>query len=66
MKNIKYSKDVDALLIELSDKPIGYAEDDGQVILHYSDDNRLFWFLCGNEVYTDSFFFQNSPKSLVQ
>ena len=41
MKNIKYSKDVDALLIELSDKPISYAEDDGQVILHYSDDNTL-------------------------
>ena len=20
------------------------------------EDNRLFWFLCGNEVYTDSFF----------
>jgi hypothetical protein len=41
MKNIKYSKDVDALLIELSDKPIGYAEDDGQVILHYSNDDTL-------------------------
>ena len=27
---------------------------------------RLFWFLCGNEVYSDSFFFQSSPKSLAQ
>jgi hypothetical protein len=30
MKEIRYSKDVDALLIELSDAPIAYAEDDGQ------------------------------------
>ncbi|WP_265795574.1 MULTISPECIES: hypothetical protein [Microcystis] len=29
-------------------------------------DDWLFWFLCGNEVYTDSFFFQNSPKSFAQ
>jgi hypothetical protein len=41
MKKIKYSKDVDALLIELSDQPISYAEDDGQVILHYSNDETL-------------------------
>jgi hypothetical protein len=41
MKKIKYSKDVDTLLIELSDKPISYAEEDGQVILHYSDDDML-------------------------
>ena len=41
MKKIRYSKDVDALLVELSDEPIAYAEDDGQVILHYSDDAKL-------------------------
>ncbi|PSB28497.1 DUF2283 domain-containing protein [Stenomitos frigidus] len=41
MKKIRYSKDVDALLVELSDAPIAYAEDDGQVILHYSDDEKL-------------------------
>ena len=41
MKKIKYSKDVDTLLIELSDKPISYAEEDGQVILHYSNDDML-------------------------
>ncbi|MGD1899313.1 MAG: DUF2283 domain-containing protein [Phormidesmis sp.] len=41
MKEIKYSKDVDILMIELSDKAIAYAEDDGQVILHYSDDDSL-------------------------
>uniref|UniRef100_B8HNT1 DUF2283 domain-containing protein n=1 Tax=Cyanothece sp. (strain PCC 7425 / ATCC 29141) TaxID=395961 RepID=B8HNT1_CYAP4 len=41
MKNISYSQDVDALLIELSADAIAYAEDDGQVILHYSEDNKL-------------------------
>jgi len=41
MKKISYSKDVDALLIELSEEPIAYAEDDGRVILHYSQDEKL-------------------------
>ncbi|MBL1175075.1 DUF2283 domain-containing protein [Pantanalinema sp. GBBB05] len=41
MKKISYSKDVDALLIELSNAPIAYAEDDGQVILHYAQDAKL-------------------------
>ncbi|MEO0455079.1 MAG: DUF2283 domain-containing protein [Cyanobacteria bacterium P01_A01_bin.114] len=40
MKKISYSKDVDALLIGLSDAPIAYAEDEGQVILHYSDSDQ--------------------------
>ena len=41
MKKISYSKDVDALLIELSYEPIAYAEDEGQVILHYSQDAKI-------------------------
>jgi len=41
MKKISYSKDVDALLIELSTEPITYAEDEGQVILHYSENAKL-------------------------
>jgi hypothetical protein len=41
MKKTSYSKDVDALLIELSDEPIAYAEDEGQAILHYSKDAKL-------------------------
>ncbi len=36
MRRIKYSKDVDALLIELSDKKIDYAEEEGQMIIHFS------------------------------
>ncbi|MDK2888818.1 MAG: hypothetical protein PWP72_1696 [Thermoanaerobacter sp.] len=40
MKRIRYSKDVDALLIELSDKTIDYAEDAGQIIVHFSKDGE--------------------------
>ena len=41
MKKINYSKDVDVLLIELSDEPIAYAEEDGETILHYSEQGKL-------------------------
>lgn len=41
MKKISYSKDVDALLVELSEEPIAYAEEDGQVTLHYSANEKL-------------------------
>jgi uncharacterized protein YuzE len=41
MKKITYSKDVDVLLIELSDEPIAYAEEEGNTILHYSNSDKL-------------------------
>ena len=40
MRKIRYSKDVDALLIELSDKPIDYAEEEGQMIINFSKDGE--------------------------
>jgi len=40
MKKIKYSKDVDALIIELSDKPIDYAKEEGQIIIHFSKEGE--------------------------
>ncbi|MFH1051148.1 MAG: DUF2283 domain-containing protein [bacterium] len=36
MKKIKYDKDVDILLIELNDSPVDYAEESGDMIIHYS------------------------------
>ncbi|MCH8284607.1 MAG: DUF2283 domain-containing protein [Chloroflexi bacterium] len=36
MRKIRYSKDVDALLIELSDGTIDHAEEAGQLIVHFS------------------------------
>ena len=36
MRKIRYSKDVDALLIELSDGIIDHAEEAGQFIVHFS------------------------------
>ena len=41
MKRINYSKDVDVLLIELSEEPIAYAEQKGDTILHYSEQGKL-------------------------
>lgn len=41
MKKIRYSPDVDAMLIEVSDLPIDYAEDEGNTILHYSSSGEL-------------------------
>lgn len=40
MSKTRYSRDVDALLIELSDKPIDYAEEAGQVIAHFAADGE--------------------------
>ncbi len=40
MRKIKYSKDVDALLIEISDKDIDYAEEQGQIIVHFSKEGE--------------------------
>lgn len=41
MIKTKYSEDVDALLIELSDKPVDVAEEHGPYIFHYADDGDL-------------------------
>ena len=40
MRRIKYSRDVDVLLIELSEKQIDYAEEEGQMIIHFSKDGE--------------------------
>jgi len=40
MRKIKYSRDVDALPIELSDKEIDYGEEEGQMIIHFSKDGE--------------------------
>ncbi len=37
MSRMRYSKDVDILLVKLSDDPIDYAEESGQFIVHYSE-----------------------------
>ena len=49
MKKIRYSQDVDAMPIEISvararaerHRPIAYAEDEGNMILHYSSSGEL-------------------------
>lgn len=41
MKKMNYSKDVDVLLIELNNASIAYADQEGETILHYSEDHKL-------------------------
>jgi len=62
MRKIRYSKEVDVLLIELSDKPIDYAEESGQMIVHFSKEGEpvLFEILDAKE------FVMNSLSSVVQ
>lgn len=40
MKKLRYSKDVNVLVIELSQKPIAYAEEHGQFILHFTSEGE--------------------------
>lgn len=40
MSRIRYSKDVDALTVELSADPIDYAEESGPFIIHFSSEGR--------------------------
>lgn len=41
MNKVKYSQDVDVMLIELSQDNIAYAEEVDNVILHYSENDQV-------------------------
>jgi uncharacterized protein YuzE len=62
MRKIRYSKDVDALLIELSDKQIDYAEEEGQMIIHFSKEGEPVLL----EILAAKDFLLNSLFSLVR
>ena len=62
MRKIKYSKDVDALLIELSDKKIDYAEEEVHMIIHFSKDGEPVLL----EILDAKDFILNSLSSLVK
>lgn len=40
MTQIRYSQDCDALLIQLSHKPIDYAEESGPLIVHFTKEGE--------------------------
>ncbi|MDP6549920.1 MAG: DUF2283 domain-containing protein [Dehalococcoidia bacterium] len=40
---IKYSRDVDILLVELAPGPVDYAEETDGVITHFSADGKPLW-----------------------
>jgi len=62
MRKIRYSKDIDALLIELSDKPIDHAEESGQFILHFAKDGEPVLL----EIFDAKEFMINSFTSVVE
>lgn len=62
MRKIRYSKDVDALLIELSDKPIDHAEEKGRFIIHFAVDGEPVLL----EIFNAKEFVINSLTSVIE
>lgn len=62
MKKIKYDKETDILLIELSEKPIDYAEEEGPVIVHFSKDEEPVLL----EIQDGKDFIMNTLTSLIK
>jgi len=62
MTKVKYSKDADALLIELSDKKIDYADDKGNIIIHYTSENEPVLL----EIFDAKDFILNSLSSMIK
>ena len=62
MTKVKYNKDADALLIELSDKKIDYADDKGNIIIHYTSENEPVLL----EIFDAKDFILNSLSSMIK
>ena len=62
MTKVKYSKDADALLIELSDKKIDYADDKGNIIIHYTSEKEPVLL----EIFDAKDFILNSLSSMIK
>ena len=62
MTKIRYSKDVDALLVELSQGTIDHAEESGQLIVHFTKEGEPVLL----EILDARDFLLNSLSSLVK
>ncbi len=62
MKKIKYDKETDILLIEFSEKPIDYAEEEGQIIIHFTKNEEPVML----EILDAKEFLMNSLTSLIK
>lgn len=60
--NFKYNKEDDILMVELNDKPIDYAEQSGNLIVHFSPERETVLL----EVLEASKFLKQASKSLPQ
>jgi len=67
MTKVKYSKDVDALIIELADKKIDYADNKGNIIIHYTveDEPVLLEIFDAKEFLLNSFASMIKEKEVV-
>ncbi|OGY24970.1 MAG: hypothetical protein A2Z11_04875 [Candidatus Woykebacteria bacterium RBG_16_43_9] len=60
--NFKYNKEDDIMMIELNNKPIDYAEQSGNLIVHFSPQREAVLI----EVLEASRFLKQASKSLPQ
>jgi uncharacterized protein YuzE len=60
--NFKYNKEDDVLMVELNNKPIDYAEQSGDLIVHFSPKREAVLI----EVLEASKFLKQASKSLPQ
>lgn len=59
---IKYNKQDDVMMVELNKKPIDYAEQSGDLIVHFSPKNEAVLL----EILNASNFLTNASKALPQ
>ena len=67
MKKINYDKETDILVIEFSDKPIEYAEEEGPIIIHFAknDEPVLLEIQGGKEFILNTFTSMINEKEVV-
>jgi len=67
MKKIKYDKETDILIIEFSDKPVEYAEEEGPIIIHFTKDDEpvLLEIQGGKEFILNTFTSMINEKEVV-
>jgi uncharacterized protein YuzE len=67
MKKINYDKETDILIIEFSEKPIEYAEEEGPIIIHFAKDDEpvLLEIQGGKEFILNTFTSMINEKEVV-
>jgi len=61
-EKISYEREADVLSVELSDAPIDHAEEAGDVVVHFTKDNKPVLL----EILEASLFFKKSGKAFIK